>query len=70
MNKKEIYYSIEQLLKSIYKLRDCTIIVPSDFEKGMSILNTYEYKSLKRMMKERNIKVEVCGKDETKRRRI
>lgn len=57
------YYTADKLIKEIYQLKDETIKISSDFEQSLLYLSNGAYRSLKKNLKTRNIKI---VKDEVK----
>ena len=57
------YYTADKLIKEIYQLKDETIKISSDFEQSLLYLSNEAYRSLKKNLKTRNIKI---VKDEVK----
>ena len=51
------YYTVDKLIKEIYQLKDETIKVSNDFEQTLLYLSNGAYRSLKKNLKTRNIKI-------------
>lgn len=60
----KVYYDLKQLINDLPKLKDITIIAPSEFEKMINRLRTYEYKDFIYILQKQNIRISFLKKGE------
>ena len=58
----KVYYDLKQLINDLPRLKDITIIAPSEFEYMISRLRTYEYKDFMYILEKQNIKISFIKK--------
>ena len=60
----KVYYDLKQLINDLPKLKDITIIAPSEFEYMISRLRTYEYRDFVYILERQNIKISFLKRKE------
>ena len=58
----KVYYDLKQLINDLPRLKNVTIIVPSEFEYMINRLKTYEYRDFIYILQKQNIKISFIKK--------